>query len=272
MSLQSIGVVGEPSLAEQSRRVAAAELLRAAVEAGATIAAVVQIGRERADIFLVWNQTPAEARANPLYSTSDMEFMRAARVAGTLVPAGHPDAKRLSRVLSPQLKSFALVRSSIKEAPMVILGFPSEVPPAGPVPQDTIERMNAAGLAVWAAYEITRLRSELKSVAARLASRKVVERAKGVLQADRGLSEETAYEYLRKLSRQRRTPLAEIAQEIVSNSSLPDQLESEDAQLIGMELNKPRVGAAEPAVRSATPQNTSGGSDNWGQAARRGSL
>lgn len=254
MPIRSIGAVGEPSLAEQSRSAAGCELLRAAVEAGATVAAVLQLGRDRAEIFWVWNQTN-ESRRDQLYSTADVEFLRAARLSKNVVPADDLDAKKFSRVLSPHLKSFLVVRSSATGAPTVILGFTAPVPPNGPISQTTIERINAASLAVWAAHEITRLRSELKSVANRLASRKVVERAKGVLQADHGFSEETAYEHLRKLSRQRRTPLAEIAREIVNESSQPDQLdESEDDQLTGKELNKRTVGVTEPEARSVTPQ------------------
>jgi hypothetical protein len=43
----------------------------------------------------------------------------------------------------------------------------------------------------------------------------LVERAKGVLQIDQGITEEGAYEHLRKLSRKRRITLAEMAEEVV---------------------------------------------------------
>jgi GAF domain-containing protein len=55
-------------------------------------------------------------------------------------------------------------------------------------------------------------RDELQQV---LRERKVVERAKGILQQMRGLSEERAYLLLRNTSRRRRLPMFEVAREIV---------------------------------------------------------
>jgi GAF domain-containing protein len=49
-----------------------------------------------------------------------------------------------------------------------------------------------------------------------LRERKVVERAKGILQQRRGLSEERAYVLLRNTSRRRRLPMFEVAREIIN--------------------------------------------------------
>jgi hypothetical protein len=65
----------------------------------------------------------------------------------------------------------------------------------------------------WARAE---LQSELERVSRKLAERKVVERAKGLLQQRFSWSEEQAYLYLRQNSRIRRVPLAELAQEVIS--------------------------------------------------------
>jgi GAF domain-containing protein len=51
----------------------------------------------------------------------------------------------------------------------------------------------------------------------RLAERKLVERAKGLLQAHFDWTEEEAYYHLRRTSRQQRTPMAVIAQRIIDN-------------------------------------------------------
>jgi uroporphyrinogen-III synthase len=48
-----------------------------------------------------------------------------------------------------------------------------------------------------------------------LQTRKVVERAKGILQRDLGLSEEQAYLTLQRQSRQKRKAMKEIAEAIV---------------------------------------------------------
>ena len=49
----------------------------------------------------------------------------------------------------------------------------------------------------------------------RLAERKLVERAKGLLQVHFGWTEEDAYYHLRRTSRQQRTPMATIAQQVI---------------------------------------------------------
>ena len=48
-----------------------------------------------------------------------------------------------------------------------------------------------------------------------LATRKIVERAKGILQRDLGLNEEQAYLALQRQSRQKRIAMKEIAEAIV---------------------------------------------------------
>ncbi|MGD1072084.1 MAG: ANTAR domain-containing protein [Bryobacteraceae bacterium] len=48
--------------------------------------------------------------------------------------------------------------------------------------------------------------------------RKLVERAKGILQKKERISEENAYLLLRKVSRHRRLPMAEVAREIIQSS------------------------------------------------------
>jgi hypothetical protein len=63
--------------------------------------------------------------------------------------------------------------------------------------------------------ELTDLRSERDELRQKLANRKIIERAKGVLQARAGLTEEQAYLELRRMSRQSRATLAETASRIV---------------------------------------------------------
>ena len=54
----------------------------------------------------------------------------------------------------------------------------------------------------------------------RLETRKVVERAKGILQRDMQLSEEDAYLTLQRESRQRRKSMREVAEAIVLSEDL----------------------------------------------------
>ena len=60
-----------------------------------------------------------------------------------------------------------------------------------------------------------RLRREIDNLNRQLADRKLLERAKGLIQTRFQWSEEQAYLHLRNLSRRRRTPMREIALEVI---------------------------------------------------------
>jgi response regulator NasT len=64
--------------------------------------------------------------------------------------------------------------------------------------------------------EYQALRRELAETRSRLAERKVVEKAKGLLMAQRNLNEEEAYQTLRKLAMDRNQRIGEVARTVVS--------------------------------------------------------
>jgi len=68
--------------------------------------------------------------------------------------------------------------------------------------------------------EYQAMRSELESTTTKLAERKEVERAKGILMKQRGLDEEAAYQALRKLAMERGKKLGEIARQIIQAAEL----------------------------------------------------
>lgn len=61
-----------------------------------------------------------------------------------------------------------------------------------------------------------KLRADLKKAQADLASRKTIERAKGLLMSERGLDEEAAYRLLRKLAMDSGRPLAAVASDLIT--------------------------------------------------------
>jgi uroporphyrinogen-III synthase len=71
------------------------------------------------------------------------------------------------------------------------------------------------GYLVGAEVELARMEYEKTQLADQLETRKVMERAKGILQRELNLSEEDAYLMLQKQSRQKRKPLREIAEAII---------------------------------------------------------
>jgi uroporphyrinogen-III synthase len=83
-----------------------------------------------------------------------------------------------------------------------------------------VRLLTAAGYLVGAEVERARLETENLELSDRLESRKHIERAKGVLQRDFGLDEETAYKAMQRESRQRRKSMREIAEAILLNDDL----------------------------------------------------
>ena len=59
------------------------------------------------------------------------------------------------------------------------------------------------------------LRQENETLRDNLEARKMIERAKGMLMKQRGVSEEQAYSFIQKVSMNMRKPMADVAQTIV---------------------------------------------------------
>ncbi|MGD0212824.1 MAG: GAF domain-containing protein [Terriglobales bacterium] len=78
-----------------------------------------------------------------------------------------------------------------------------------------IRLISAIGFLVGAEIELARMEELNANLANQLQTRKVVERAKGILQRELGLSEEKAYLALQQQSRQKRKAMKEIAEAII---------------------------------------------------------
>ncbi len=86
--------------------------------------------------------------------------------------------------------------------------------------EQEVRLLSTLGFLVGAEIERARLETENVQLASRLESRKAVERAKGVLQRDLGISEDEAYRTMQKESRQRRISMHEIAEAILLGEDL----------------------------------------------------
>jgi len=78
-----------------------------------------------------------------------------------------------------------------------------------------VRLISTVGFLVGAEIEMARLEDANNNLWEKLQTRKVVERAKGILQRDLGLSEEQAYLALQRQSRQTRKAMKDIAEAIV---------------------------------------------------------
>ena len=79
------------------------------------------------------------------------------------------------------------------------------------------ELIPAIEIAVSRFAEVTALQSEIGDLRERLAMRKLLDRAKGVLQATRGMSEPEAFRWIQKTSMDRRMTMQALAQEILDS-------------------------------------------------------
>jgi signal transduction protein with GAF and PtsI domain len=80
--------------------------------------------------------------------------------------------------------------------------------------------ISTIGFLVGAEIEMARLEVENTQLSERLETRKIVERAKGILQRDLGITEEEAYLTIQRQSRQRRKTKKEISEAIVLGEEL----------------------------------------------------
>jgi uroporphyrinogen-III synthase len=83
-----------------------------------------------------------------------------------------------------------------------------------------IRLISTVGFLVGAEIEMARLEDANSDLSEKLQARKVVERAKGILQRELGLTEEQAYLALQRQSRQKRKPMREIADAIVLSDEI----------------------------------------------------
>jgi two-component system, response regulator PdtaR len=105
----------------------------------------------------------------------------------------------------------------------------------------------AIEVAVSRFQEISALDSEVTSLRERLEVRKLLDRAKGLLQAERGITEAEAFRWLQKTSMDRRLTMKAVAEEILAAAAKP----AAEAD--------PAAGPADPA---AGPASGGGGAES----------
>jgi signal transduction protein with GAF and PtsI domain len=92
-----------------------------------------------------------------------------------------------------------------------------------------IRLISTVGFLVGAELELARLEEANLTLSEQLQTRKLVERAKGILQRDLGLNEEQAYLALQRQSRQKRKAMKEIAEAIILGDEVRGQAQTPSA-------------------------------------------
>ena len=190
-----------------------------ATRMGANSASVflMKDGRTMRNLYM-WPESGQERAEVPLERPLANALQRSAGYASQNCPA----ARFLQRAFQPESTSFFLFSWGMDRVNSVIaFGFAAAFTPerigSGEIPCE----LGLASVAAWSVYEVFRLHSELAVVNDRLGARKLIEQAKGMLQAERGFDEQQAYAHLRKLSRQRRVRLSQVATDLLATRHFP---------------------------------------------------
>jgi AmiR/NasT family two-component response regulator len=83
-----------------------------------------------------------------------------------------------------------------------------------------VKLLSSVGCLLGADIGISRLESQNSDLQMELETRKLVERGKGILQRELGLSEHEAYLALQRQSQQKKRPMKEIAQAIILSAEV----------------------------------------------------
>jgi response regulator NasT len=170
---------------------------------------------------------------------SRTELARAVTSAGGVVAAASDRAGEAVSLVTRARPDAAIFAVGLRDGDGV--GAARAVMEAAPCPivlltshrgDDLIERARAAGVM---GYLLKPLRgeelppalelaitwfAELRRLRRRLDGRKVIERAKGLLMARRGLSEDTAFRMLRRTAMDERRTIAEIARAVIGSDAM----------------------------------------------------
>jgi len=204
------------STLERALDSASAVMSRAGAELGACAVAVLLATGTEIEITHFWSRSGESKPQRPVWN-ADPDVIGELTSGSGPVEAGGALARLFADRISPGSQGFLLFPWKVRQrAVALVFGFTEPAPLWREVPEAIAESLNLIGLATWSVKEVLRLRSELRTATNRLAGRKVVERAKGMLQREQGISEERAYEYLRGQSRRRRITLEAMAEEVVS--------------------------------------------------------
>ena len=196
-----------------------AGLLRAEAALGANTVAVLVL--EATSLEIAYGRT--EAGALPLAAAipCDLDILVALNSRCGPVSADSSLALFLTSAVAPTANSFLLFPWRDRPRSVtIVFGFAAREP-AYTIPADVMDSLNLAALTAWSVQEVSRLRAELRTANHSFAGRKLVERVKGILQSERGMSEQQAYEYLRRISRQRRITLSKLAEDLLSATHWP---------------------------------------------------
>ncbi len=189
---------------------------------GSTVCSIVLVDYEKGELVIKAAHSAGADRSRCSELKADRTLI--GRVAKERCPLLVPDvAAEPDRSYSEIAKAYGL--RSFVSIPMIlddrVVGVISSYShEERDLTQDEIRMLSAVANQAAIALENLRLRSEARAVREALETRKLVERAKSILQRQKGLTEEQAHKMLQQQSMRLRRSLREIAQAIILASEI----------------------------------------------------
>jgi two-component system, response regulator PdtaR len=118
--------------------------------------------------------------------------------------------------------------------------------------------------------EVSALETEVTNLKDRLEVRKLLDRAKGLLQAERGMTEAEAFRWIQKSSMDRRMTMRAVAEEVLqgAQASAPDPADSQSRDPGEAQPRARESGASQASERKSGASEPSGGKSGPGKTGR----
>jgi two-component system, response regulator PdtaR len=128
----------------------------------------------------------------------------------------------------------------------------------------------AIEIAVSRFQEVSALETEVTSLKERLEVRKLLDRAKGLLQAEQGMTEAEAFRWIQKSSMDRRMTMRAVAEEVLqgAQASGPDPADSQNRDPGKAEPGSPETGPSQTSRRKSGTSEPSGTKSGPGKTGR----
>jgi two-component system, response regulator PdtaR len=128
----------------------------------------------------------------------------------------------------------------------------------------------AIEIAVSRFQEVSALETEVTSLKERLEVRKLLDRAKGLLQAEQGMTEAEAFRWIQKSSMDRRMTMRAVAEEVLqgAQASGPDPADSQNRDPGKAEPDSPETGPSQISGRKSGTSEPSGTKSGPGKTGR----
>ena len=194
---------------------------------GSTICAIMLVDDERQELAIKATQSLSEAYRNKppirIGQSVSGRAVKERRPLAVLDVTTEPGYMMPDLAKREGLRSLLCVPMMIKDRVIGVINSYTSQPHR--FTGEEIQVLSAVANQAAVAIEHTRLLERAFAMQEALETRKIIERAKGALMKQRGLSEELAFQFLQRQSMNSRKSMREVAQAVLLATALPDPVD-----------------------------------------------